>query len=306
MRTFSLVALIFLIYSCSPVEKQDYSSRLYSELDVQGHRGCRGSLPENSIAGFLQALEWGVSTLEMDVVISKDHLVVVSHEPFISHLICLDHAGSELDSASYFQYNMYEMTYQEIKEFDCGSKPPVDFIHQKPVPGPKPLLHEVIQAVEDKRDRLKLPPVRYSIEIKSQPGYDEIFHPGPGKFVELVLAVVKENEITERTIIQSFDPRSLQQVRVQYPAITTALLVENNQGPLFNFIQLGFEPGIYSPHHTLVTDSLVQYLHQKNIALIPWTVNDLADINRYIKMGVDGIITDYPQILLNQLGRSGK
>lgn len=306
MRTFYIVALIFLICCCAPVEQQDYSSRLYPELDVQGHRGCRGSLPENSIAGFIQALEWGVNTLEMDVVISKDHQVVLSHEPFMSHLICLDQAGIDIDSATHFQYNIYEMTYQEIKKFDCGSKPPVDFIHQKPVAGPKPLLREVIQAIEDKRDQLKIPPVRYNIETKSLPGFDEVFHPEPAKFVELVLAVVRENDITEQTIIQSFDYRILQQVKEHYPEITTALLIENNQGPLFNFIQLGFEPNIYSPDHTLVTDSLVQYLHKKNIALVPWTVNDPANMDKYLKMGVDGIITDYPEVLLSQLGRLSK
>ncbi len=307
LRTSSIVALLYLMLNCcTPLEQQDYSTRLYAELEVQGHRGCRGSLPENSIAGFLQALEWRVNTLEMDVVISKDHKVVLSHEPFISHQICLDRTGSEIDSATHFQYNIYEMTYQEIKEFDCGSKPPVGFIHQKPIPGPKPLLREVIQAVENKRIQLKLPPVKYNIETKILPGYDEIFHPGPAKFVELVLAVVKEKEITERTIIQSFDPRTLQQVRAQNPTITTALLIDNKQGPLFNFIQLGFEPSIYSPDHNLVTDSLVQYLHKKHIAVIPWTVNDLADMNKCIEMGVDGIITDYPEILLKQLGRLGK
>jgi len=306
LRTFAIAALIYLTYGCAPIEKQDYSSRLFSELDVQGHRGCRGSLPENSIAGFIQALEWGVSTLEMDVVISKDHQVVLSHEPFMSHLICLDTSGSTIDSATHFQYNIYEMTYQEIKEFDCGSKPPVEFIHQKSVPGPKPLLRDVIRVVEGKRMQWKLPAVRYNIETKSNMGFDGIFHPEPAKFVELVLAVVREENITEQTIIQSFDHRTLQEVRAQAPSIKTSLLIENSQRPLFNFIQLGFEPSIYSPDHNLVTDSLVQYLHLKNIALIPWTINDPVDMNKYIEMGVDGIITDYPEILLKQLGRLRK
>lgn len=293
---------MYLLTGCSASEK-DYSMPLYNQLDVQGHRGCRGSLPENSIPGFIQALEWGVTTLEMDVVISKDHQVVLSHEPFLSHRICLDKNGNELDSASQFQYNMYEMSYSEIQQFDCGSKSPMGFKKQKPVPGPKPLLREVIMAVETRTTELNLTPVKYNIETKTMMGYDNVFHPPPDKFVELVLEVVEELSIEDRTIIQSFDPRTLQQARLQNPDITIALLIENLQGPLHNFIQLGFEPNIYSPEYHLVSDSLVRYLHSKNIALIPWTVNDSTAMKGLITVGVDGIITDYPEVLLKLLGR---
>ena len=130
--------------TCCQAPKPDYNKRLYYELDIQGHRGCRGFLPENSIVGFIQALEWGITTLEMDVVISMDHQVVLSHEPFMSHYICVDSSGAELDSASHFQYNIYKMTYEEIRQFDCGSKAPDDFKDQKPHPGPKPLLKDGI------------------------------------------------------------------------------------------------------------------------------------------------------------------
>lgn len=304
MRNLVLVTAV-LLFGCN-IEEKDYSASIYSDFDVQGHRGCRGTFPENSLAGFIQALEWGVSTLEMDVVISKDHQVVVSHEPFMSHMICLDKSGSELDSTARYAYNMYQMTYQEISTYDCGTKTHSEFTDQTPMPGPKPLLRDVIQAVENRRNQINLPPVMYNIETKYSSVFSGIFHPDASKFVELVLAVVKEEGIENQTIIQSFEPSTLRELRVQNAEIKTALLVNNNQDPLFNFIQLGFEPTIFSPEYKLVTDSLVRYLHRKNIAVIPWTVNDPEQMEKCIDLGVDGIITDYPEVLLKQLGRFRK
>ena len=301
-RHFFIWALIAL-FLCHCDGQPDFSKPLYREFDVQGHRGCRGSLPENSIAGFIQALEWGVNTLEMDVVISKDHLVVVSHEPFMSPHICMDSSGAELDSASSFQHNMYQMTYDEIKSYDCGSLSAPGFPHQRPVPGAKPLLSEVIQSVEKRALELGLPQIKYNIETKSRMGFDEIFHPAPADFVRLVLNVVDKHKITDRTTIQSFDARTLVEARAINPDISVALLVDNEAPVLHQFIQLGFEPNIYSPHHRLLSDSLIVHLHRKGIAVIPWTVNDEQSMKGYIEMGVDGIITDYPEVLLRILGR---
>ena len=296
--TNNLFYLCLLVFFACQSMNDGSKNRLYQEIDVQGHRGCRGSLPENSIPGFLQALELGVTTLEMDVVISKDHQVVLSHEPMMSHHICVDSSGTDLEPGTQLEYNMYQMTYEEIKSFDCGSKAPPEFPNQQPLPGPKPLLRDVIQAVENSTRELQLDPVQYSVEIKSMTGFDRIFHPEPKEFAALVLEVIQQAGIQERSIIQSFDLRALQQVRHQAPEIKTALLVDDEQPPLFHLIQLGFEPNIYSPDYRMVNDSLIQYLHEKQIAVIPWTVNDTTTMRRLLNMGVDGIITDYPEHLL--------
>ena len=243
-------------------------------------------------------MEWGVTTLEMDVVISKDHLVVLSHEPYLSHKICSDSAGNPLVAETTMQYNMYEMTYHEIKMFDCGSMAPEGFDEQRAVPGPKPLLSEVIEEIEAQTVKLNRVPVKYNIEIKSMAGYDEIYHPSPEIFVSLVLEVIESLGIETRSIIQSFDFRALEEVRKQAPDMQVSMLIDNDQDPLLNMIQLGFNPHIYSPNYRLVNDSLVRYLHQKNIALIPWTVNDTATMKKLIKLGVDGIISDYPEKLI--------
>ena len=296
---FYLIAIMPL--SCS--KEQDFSKSIYKELDVQGHRGCRGSLPENSLVGFIQALDWGVTTLEMDVVVTKDQQVLVSHEPYMSHYICLDSLGNELDSASYFRHNIYQMTYREITRYDCGSVAPSGFPNQRPVPGAKPLLSEVIETVEAKAKALGVPQIRYNIETKSVMGYDEIFHPSPAAFVKLVLEVIEEHGITERTSIQSFDTRTLIEARKLKSDISISLLIDRDAPPLHHFVELGFEPNIYSPHHRLVSDSLIKGLHSKGIAIIPWTVNDPETMKKFVEMGVDGIITDYPEVLLELLGQ---
>lgn len=99
-------------------------------IDIQGHRGCRGLLPENSMPAFIRAIELGVHTLELDLAISKDKKVVVSHEPFMSRKICLYASGNEILQSMDMKYNLYEMTYDEIKQFDCGLKFHPDYPNQ--------------------------------------------------------------------------------------------------------------------------------------------------------------------------------
>ncbi len=289
---------IVLLQGCEQGTKSN--EPLYPHLDVQGHRGCRGSLPENSMTGFVKALELGVTTLEMDVVISKDQQVVLSHEPFLSHHICLDSLGKELDPSPE-NYNIFQMTYEEIARYDCGSLAPAGFPIQQPVAGPKPLLSQVIQSIEKRARELDRAPVNYNIETKSRQESDGVFHPEPHEFVSLVLRVINEYKIKERTTIQSFDPRTLKEVKKQDPDVAIALLVANPLGPEQNIDKLGFQPDIYSPQHQLVTASLIRRLHEKGIAVIPWTVNETYEMTYYIEMGVDGIITDYPDSLLQLL-----
>ena len=116
-------------------------------FDIQGHRGCRGLMPENSIDGFLKALDLGATTLEMDIAISKDGKVVVSHEPYISNSICTTLSGDSLVVEA-GELNMYQMTYEEIKNYDCGSLRSNKFPEQQLQKSVKPLLEEVLQKSE--------------------------------------------------------------------------------------------------------------------------------------------------------------
>ena len=189
-------------------------------LDIQGHRGCRGLLPENSLPAFQKAVELGVTTLELDLAISKDKKVVVSHEPFISRTYCLDSLGNEISEEDGKKYNFYQMTYEEIKLFDCGSKAHPRFPKQEHFKTNKPLLSEVIEL----GDSLN-PDIRYNIEIKASPEYDNIFSPEPKEFVELVLEVINKYGIFDRSNLQSFDVRILNEIKQQAPKMKTALFI---------------------------------------------------------------------------------
>lgn len=265
------------------------------EFDIQGHRGCRGLLPENSIQAMLKAIDLGVTTLEMDVVISKDNQVLLSHEPFLSYEIALDLDGKAIEEKDEKSYNLYQMNYEQIKQYDCGSKIHPRFLEQKKIKTYKPLLSEVIDSVEH-YIQIKYPgkKICYNIETKTTIEGDGIFHPKTEDFVNLMVKVIKEKQIDDRVFIQSFDVRTLGFLHKEYPEFKTVLLVENELSIDENLKALGFNPDVYSPYFKLLDKKKVNYLHQKKIKVIPWTVNDKKDMIRIMKMGVDGLISDYP------------
>lgn len=271
------------------------------KIDVQGHRGARGLYPENSIPAMLAALNMGVNTLELDVVISKDRLVVVSHEPWMNSDICLDANGRDLSSSKGKQLNLYELNYNEIANYDCGSKHNSKFPQQQKMPVPKPLLSELIAAVERHCREYKLPPIRYNIEIKSQLATDGKYHPAYDTFAELVIEVLAKANVMNRTTIQSFDVRPLQHINGKDYPVQIALLTELQLQPEKAIQSLGFIPTIYSPYYKLVTPKLLDYAKQVGMQVIPWTVNDPEDMEKMLQLGVDGIITDYPNVLIELL-----
>lgn len=178
------------------------------KFDVQGHRGSRGLKPENSIPAFITALDSGVTTIEMDVAITKDKQIVVSHEPWMSAAIC-QCAGKEITSKNEMKFNIFQMTYDEVKQWDCGSKGNARFPEQEKMITGKPLLRDVILAVENHVKNYTKYEVDYNIEIKSLPDGDEKFHPKPEEFSEMVYALLDQYLPMERVVIQSFDFRVL-------------------------------------------------------------------------------------------------
>ena len=297
--SFAIIA-IFIVTSFTPTKNSEISSQTPPQkLDIQGHRGARGLYPENTVTAFIEAVKLGVNTLEMDVIVSKDSQLVVSHEAWMSDEICTKPNGELVEKDAAAKYNLYKMNYAEIKQYDCGMRVHPRFLTQKKLPEHKPLLSEVITKVEAFIKENKLPPIIYSIETKSEPKDDGIFNPAPKTFVRLLYTELKKQNILNRIIIQSFDVRTLQELRKVDPKIKTSFLVENTTGLKSNLAQLGFDPTIYSPDFNLINDTLVKDLHQKNILLIPWTVDEISDMKRLVNMGVDGIITDYPDRAIN-------
>lgn len=263
-------------------------------FDWQGHRGCRGLMPENSIPAFLHALDYPIKTLELDVAVSKDQKIIVSHEPYFSHHICAKPGGAPVKETEADSLLIYEMTYDEIKKFDCGSRGNERFLEQKPMVVNKPSLEDVVIAVNafcsyNKRD---LP--YYNIEIKSEPAYYGKATPPPADFVKLLLERIEVLGIKEYVCIQSFDVNVMLELNLQAPEVTNAYLVENLEGFEANMAKLDFTPDIYSPYFKVIDQELVSKVHQAGMRLIPWTVNEVKDMDNLIELGVDGIITDYP------------
>jgi glycerophosphoryl diester phosphodiesterase len=266
------------------------------KFDLEGHRGCRGLMPENTIPAMLKAIDLNVNTLEMDVVITADQKVVVSHEPFFSHEITKLPGGDTIEAKNEWQYNIFHMTYDSVKLYDVGLKPHPRFPSQQKMKAVKPLLADLIDAVEAYLIKANHPKVFYNIEIKSLDSSDHVYHPSPPEYAGLLMKVIDEKKIADRVIIQSFDVRSLKIVSQKYPRMKLSLLIDvGSQIPLQDFKKLlGFQPGIISPEYSMVTQQITDALHKQNIEIIPWTVNDVEAAKKLYQMGVDGIITDYP------------
>ncbi|MGA0256801.1 MAG: glycerophosphodiester phosphodiesterase family protein [Saprospiraceae bacterium] len=295
----SLYTLALFISSC--VIMKSNKPQLIHGIDVQGHRGARGVLPENSIPAFIYALEVGVTSLEMDVVISRDKQVVVSHEAFMSSEICLQPDGSEISKEEAESHNIYQLSYEEVKTYDCGSKVNHRFKEQEKMSVYKPSLREVVQAAE-KLSKKHL----YNIEIKSRPEGDLIYHPEVGEYSDLLIKELEGLGILSRTSVQSFDTRTLKYIRSNYPHVSLVYLIQNRDGIEANIDKLGFTPEIYSPYYGLVNQKMRDYCTEHKMKLIPWTVNRIEDMSKMIELSVDGIITDYPLRLINTINQSVK
>jgi glycerophosphoryl diester phosphodiesterase len=295
-RKIAELALVIIFVAGCHTAKQ--ATMNLPAFDTEAHRGGRGLMPENTIPAMLNGLSLGVTTLEMDAVITKDSQVILSHEPFFNHEITTQPNGSFIEEKEEKKYNIYTLTYAETRQYDVGMKPHPRFPQQQKIKTAKPLLSQVIDSTEAFAAAKQLPLPFYNIETKTQPLTDNIYHPAPDEFVSLLMNVIAGKKIADRVIIQSFDPRTLQVIHNKYPNIKTALLIEDfdKRSLEEQLKQLGFTPTIYSPAYKLVDETLLQACHQKNIKVIAWTVNDKTEIIRLKKMGVDGIISDYPDL----------
>ncbi len=263
-------------------------------FDWQGHRGCRGLMPENAIPAFLKALDFPeITTLELDLAVTKDNQLIVSHEPWFNPAICRLPNGDSIPKRDEEKYLIYQMTAAEVRGYDCGSQGNPRFPDQQKIKTYKPTLRELVEAVRAKRpDRAAS--IRWNIEIKSEPEWDGLRHPPVEEFARLVIAELRSLGIDKNANVQSFDVRALQAMHRQAPDIPLAYLIENIRGFEANMQTLGFTPAIYSPYYHLVSQKLVRKCHAQGIKLIPWTVNDVPAMRGMIRLGVDGIITDYP------------
>lgn len=287
MNRFIILSVVFAL-GCSNAEKT------FSVIDIQGHRGARGLMPENTIPGFIYAMDLGVNTLEMDLSVTGDGQVIVSHEPYMNAEISTDSIGNEVVENDQLIHNIYKMNFEDVQKFDVGLKPHPRFPDQKKLAVTKPLLSAVVDTADAYSKSRGLPLQNFNIEIKSRPEWDDIYHPSIQKFSDLVYDVIDAKVDWSRVTIQSFDFRVLQYFNQTYPDVALALLIETKLPWKENIESLGFMPEIYSCDYNLLSAEIVSELQSSKMKVIPWTVNDRKDMDKLLIWGVDGIITDYP------------
>lgn len=253
-------------------------------------------LPENTIESCIEAIKCGVDGLEIDVVVSKDGQIVVSHDPWMSPVFCSYPDGKPVDTEGVLLKKLY---YTTIRQFDCGRRGHPLFKSQKPISTYKPTLYELINAVKIYCSETKTPLPFFNIEVKSVPEWYYKYVPPPNEFINLLKYPL--STLTEKTFyISSFDPYFLRAAKREMPQISLAFLTENRLNIEQNLRILRFKPHIYSPYYRFITPKMVAFAHQKGIKIMTWTVNDLKVMKDLQKMRVDGIITDYPNRMSNK------
>ncbi len=266
-------------------------------MEVQGHRGARSVLPENSLPAFEYALQIGVDTLELDTGVSKDGVVVVIHDQQINPTICQYKDGRKVKKGVW----IHQLTLEQIKQFDCGSRVNPRFKKQRTIPNTEiPTLREVFELVQQSTGA-NANSVLFNIETKSNPRRPHA-QPEPTIFAKAILDLVNEYELSTRTTLQSFDHRTLLAAKDQQADIITAALYRDN---LSDWVTptLAVNADIVSPKFSDLSKQEVNAIHNAGLKVIPWTANTKRQWRKLINMGVDGIITDDPEPLLRLLER---
>jgi glycerophosphoryl diester phosphodiesterase len=264
-------------------------------FEIQAHRGGRALFPENTLHAFFHAADLGVRVLELDLLVSKDHQLVVSHDPWLSAPLCADPAGHPLCFEERFRYLLFDMLYSDIASYDCGLSNP-SFPGQVHVVTCKPLLATVFREVDAYMASAGMKGrMIYNLEIKSWPDKDGIFHPPPDRYAALLLQLVEAAGLSLRVRIQSFDKRVVREAWRLNPQLCYGLLIEKRKHIGRSLLEPGFVPRYVNPHFSLVDRELTDTLHDQGIGMIPWTVNRCEEMLAMKQVGADGIITDYPE-----------
>jgi glycerophosphoryl diester phosphodiesterase len=251
---------------------------------VHGHRGARAMRPENTLPAFEYAILAGVDVLELDMAVTKDGVLVVSHDPYLEPPVC---TGPQSKAV------IHELTLAQLREWDCGKVQNPNFPKQTPVPGTRmPTLDQVF-------DLASRGTFQFNIETKIFADHPEL-SVTPEKFVELVLAAVRKHKLEKRVMLQSFDFRTLRAMKTIAPEIRLVALWEKGDR---DFVSIAKEAGasVISPHYSLVTPEKVRAAHAAGLEVVPWTANDLADWDKLVAAQVDAIISDDPATLIAYL-----
>ncbi len=280
-------------------KKWVYNVDMSDYVDVQAHRGGPGHMPENTIEAMKKALDMGVNTLELDLHVSGDGLVVVSHDPYFHHRYATRPDGSLVQKDDPKEY-LYHMTYEEIAKYDVGMRPSEVWPEQENIPAVKPLLSDLLTFVEAYTKEKGYSPVRYNIEIKSKNASGEGKNwPAYSTFVDICMRELIKFKLDERLVVQSFDYRALNYMAVKYPEIHYSYLLGAKQTDFeAEMAKLNFTPTWISPNYQLVDEEFIHKALERGMKIVPWTVDNIEDIQRMLNLKVDAIITNYPDRVL--------
>ncbi len=261
-------------------------------FEIQAHRGARAFYPENTIQAFCKAADLGCGVVELDLVVSKDRRILVSHDPWVP----------AVGKGGRTRRMLFSMDYAEIARLDCGIPSP-EFPRQQRIQAFRPLLSDLFRKVEEHLCRIgRQGRMVYNLEVKSKPGLEGVAFPPPAEYAALVVEVIRASGLSERIRLQSFDPRIVMEARRLMPGLCFGLLVEELQA-LDGFPEsMGFVPGYVNPHFPLVDGPLVGMLHRHGAKVVAWTVNDPDEMLRLRRLGADGLITDHPETALALTG----
>lgn len=287
-----ICAGLFVISGCNSTTE----NKPLGDFDAQSHRGGRGLMPENTIASEKNAIDYN-TTLEMDLQMSKDSQIVVSHDAYFNADFCLTPEGETMKKKDGYSRLLFNMPYDSIQKYDVGLKPHPGFPRQKNLAAIRPLLSVLIDSVEAYA-KTKGHENHYNIELKTSPKADGVHYPDLATYVSRAMKIINDKGIADRTMMQSFDVRALRMVHDSFPDIETSYLVgKNDTNSVSGYINtLGFTPAVFSPQYSMVTPEMVAGFHKQGVKIIPWTPNTLEDIRQLKEMGVDGVITDYPDL----------
>lgn len=258
------------------------------KIEVQGHRGARAVKPENTLPAFEYAISLGVETLELDMQVTKDNVVVVSHDPVLHAPMCKGPAERAV---------IRQLTLAEVRAWDCGALKNPDFPGQEPVPGTRmPTLDEVFALA---------PRGTFTFNIETKMSERPGESPEPEEFVRLVLASIRKHKLEKRVILQSFDFRTLRIMRSLAPEIRLAALYAGAPKDLVALSKEAANAEIVSPNFMLVGRDSVAKAHAAGLQVIPWTPNRPEQWARMVEAEVDAIITDDPAGLIAFLKERG-
>lgn len=258
-------------------------------IQVHGHRGARAVMPENTLPAFEYAIEVGVDVLELDVAVTKDDVLVVSHDPLLSEVFCKGPEGSSRV--------IRELTLAELEKWDCGARANPQFRKQRAIPGTRvPTLDQVLELAP--RGKFE-----FNIETKITRAHPQ-YTPDPETFSKLLVEAIKRHQLEARCMIQSFDERTLIAAAKLAPEIRRSALYSGPPRDLVAFAK-DAQATILSPHYQLVNRQLVQAAHAAGLQVVPWTANTRFDWDRMIDANVDAIITDDPVELIAYLLNKG-